>query len=196
MRRTVAFLGRVLATVVVIVAGAALVVGVLVPRVAGATPYAVLTGSMAPALPVGSLAVVRPREHIQVGDVITYQLRSGEPEVVTHRVVGLGVTTGGERRYTTKGDANPIADTLRVAPVQVRGVVWYHVPYLGYVAAWLGGQDRQWIAVAIAALLVAYAAWQVTQSVRERRQRAQKPAAVPGPGTDAGEPRPEEVEAT
>ena len=68
---------------------AALVVGVLLPRMAGATPYTVLTGSMTPNLPPGTLVVVRPVDAGTIGtdSVITYQLASGEPEVVTHRVV-------------------------------------------------------------------------------------------------------------
>ena len=192
MRRAAAFAGRALATVVVVVAGAALVVGVLVPRLAGATPYAVLTGSMAPAMPVGSLVVVRPSDHVVVGDVITFQLRSGEPEVVTHRVVGLGTTTQGERRYTTQGDANPIPDSARVAPVQVRGVAWYHVPLLGYASQWLGG-PRQWAAIVVAAALLGYALWQVVKARGERRARGERDRAERPRGRHAADALPEEV---
>lgn len=176
MRRVLTFAGRALATAVVIVAGAALVAGVLVPRLFHATPYTVLTGSMRPALPVGTMVVVRPSESIAIGDVITFQVRSGDPEVVTHRVVGVGTTVDGERRYTTRGDNNTIADKALVQPVQIRGKVWYSVPYLGYVATWLGVGTKQWVSVGVAALLVGYAGWQVVQSRRERRHRPAAPA--------------------
>ena len=75
---------------------------VVVPRLAGATPYTVLTGSMTPAYPPGSLVVVRPVEpnEVRIGDVVTYQLRSGEPAVATHRVVGVGWSADGERLLT------------------------------------------------------------------------------------------------
>ncbi|ANH37491.1 Signal peptidase I W [Nocardioides dokdonensis FR1436] len=106
---------------------------VLVPRVAGATPMTVLTGSMTPAYPAGTLVVVRPlpEEEIGVGTVITFQLRSGDPTMVTHRVVGVGYDGAGERVFTTQGDSNESADAASVRGVQVRGEVWYAVPWLG-----------------------------------------------------------------
>src|SRR5262245_45130457 len=106
MRTVLRFAVRVLATVAILVAGAALIAGVLVPRIAGGTPYTVLTGSMKPRLPPGTLIVVRPSHNIQIGDIITFQLRPGESEVATHRVIGVGTSVGGERVYVTKGDAN------------------------------------------------------------------------------------------
>lgn len=172
MRRALTFAGRALATAVVVVAGVALVAGVLVPRLAGATPYSVLSGSMAPRLPAGTLVVSRPSESVALGDVITYQARSGAPDLVTHRVVGVGFTADGEPRYRTQGDANDVADPVLVQPVQVRGELWYAVPFLGYVSSWLGGGSREWAAVGLAALLVGYAAWQVVQARRERAERA------------------------
>lgn len=112
---------------------AALVAGVLVPRLAGATPYTVTTGSMAPSLPVGTLVVVRPvaPRQVVIGDVVTYQLRSDEPLTVTHRVVGVVAGADGTRRFTTRGDANGAADPEPVRVEQVRGEVWYAVPHLG-----------------------------------------------------------------
>ena len=184
MRRTLTFAGRALATAVVVVASLALLAGVLVPRLAGATPYTVLTDSMAPALPRGTLIVVRPSDDVGMGDVITFQLRSGEPEVATHRVVGVGTTVNGEPVYTTRGDANDVADVEQVGAVQVRGELWYHVPFLGYVGALLTGGQRQGIAVAAAAALVAYAAWQVVQTGRERRRKAEEGTSAPGGEAD------------
>ena len=60
MRAVLTFVGRTLAWLVILGAVAVLLVAVVVPRVAGATPYTVLTGSMAPAYPPGTLVVVRP----------------------------------------------------------------------------------------------------------------------------------------
>ena len=106
---------------------------VVVPRLTGSTPMTVLTGSMAPSYPPGTLVVVRPvaAEDIAIGDPITYQLRSGEPTVVTHRVVGIGYDGTGERVFSTQGDANESPDAVPVKPVQVRGEVWYAVPWFG-----------------------------------------------------------------
>ena len=111
------------------------VLAVVVPRLTGSTPYAILTGSMQPDLPPGSLVVVRPVEpdEIGLGDVVTYQLRSGEPTVVTHRVVGVGRSTRGEVVLTTQGDANASPDAETVRGVQVRGAVRYSLPRVGRV---------------------------------------------------------------
>lgn len=150
----------------------ALAVGVFIPRLAGATPYAVLTGSMRPALPPGTLAIVRPvpTEQIRTGSVLTYQLESGRPAVVTHRVIAQGVsTTTGEPVFRTRGDANPGPDPGWVRAVQVRGTVWYAVPLLGYPASVLTGDQRELIIAGAAGALLLYAAVMFTGAVRDRR---------------------------
>lgn len=138
---------------------AGLAAAVLVPRLAGATPYTVLTGSMRPALPAGTLVVVRPvaLDDVAVGDVVTYQLRSGDPTVVTHRVVAVGFRADGERVLTTQGDANDVRDAEPVRAVQVRGTVWYAVPYLGRASTVLDASQRQAAVQAVAAALLLYA---------------------------------------
>ena len=83
--------GQVLAWLVVLGAIAVLAAAVVVPRLAGGTPYTVTTASMRPDLPPGTLVVVRAVsfDEIGTGDVITYQLQSGEATVATHRVVAV-----------------------------------------------------------------------------------------------------------
>lgn len=55
-------------------------------RLVGLTPYAVLTGSMEPELPVGSLVYIRDVDpsDVKPGDAITFELESGT--LVTHEV--------------------------------------------------------------------------------------------------------------
>lgn len=148
----------------------AIAVAVVIPRLAGATPYTVLTASMRPELPPGSLVVVRPAapERIGVGSIITYQLRSGEPEVVTHRVVTVRQDLTGERVFTTQGDANAVADREEVRPVQIRGEVWYAVPHLGRAATWLSSAQRETASTVVAAGLLAYAGLMFVRAGRER----------------------------
>lgn len=121
--RVVGWLGQVLAWSCVVAVAAVLTVTVLVPRLAGATPYTVLTGSMSPGLPAGSLVVVRPvaPDAVGVGAVITYQLESGEPAVATHRVVAVETAINGDLAFVTQGDANEVADAEPVRPVQIKG---------------------------------------------------------------------------
>ena len=103
-----------------------IVASVVVPRVFGATPYTVATGSMEPRYPPGTLMVMKPRpiDEIRMGDVITYQLESGKPVVATHRVVSIGSSLTGEKYLRTQGDANDAHDPKPVRPVQVRGEHW------------------------------------------------------------------------
>jgi len=153
-----------------------LAVSVLVPRIAGATPYTILTGSMQPGMPPGTLVVTKPADadDIAVGDVVTYQLTSGQPTVVTHRVVGQGYDGKGNRIFQTQGDANNVADERAVRPVQIRGVRWYAVPYLGHVTnAFTAGQRRTALVIVVAGLL-GYSATMTIGAVRERTIRGTK----------------------
>ncbi|MDZ7910292.1 MAG: signal peptidase I [Rhodococcus sp. (in: high G+C Gram-positive bacteria)] len=132
---------------------------VVVPRVTGTTPYTVLTQSMEPTYPPGSLIVVRPVEpsELAIGTPITYQLRSGEPEVVTHRIVATRQSGGGELTFITRGDNNGADDENPVQVGQIRGEVWYSVPYMGYVNNWLNGEQRKITVAVIVIGLFGYA---------------------------------------
>jgi signal peptidase len=155
---------------------AALVVGV--PAATGSTPYTILTSSMEPGLPPGTLVVVKPidPDEIRIGTVITYQLESGEPAVVTHRVVEIQGPNlpGGEPSFITKGDANAAPDAEPVLPVQVRGSVWYSVPYIGWVNNVVNGDMRNVVIPIAAGLLFLYAGFMLVShrmTVRRRKRR-------------------------
>ncbi len=164
--------GQGLVWLVLLALTAVLVVAVVVPRLAGATPYTVLTGSMRPDLPPGTLVVVRPvrADRIRVGDVVTYQLRSGAPEVVTHRVVDVGTDARGLPRLRLQGDANQAPDPGWVRAEQVRGEVWYHVPSLGHANSLLTAGERRHAITLMALLLFAYALVMFVQAARESRR--------------------------
>jgi signal peptidase I len=164
------WVGRAIARLVILGVGAVIVVAVLIPRIGGATPYVVLTGSMQPHLPPGSLVVVRPvaAGELGIGDVITYQLHSGAAAVVTHRIVAMTNDADGQPLFRTKGDANSAADPKWVRPVQIRGERWYSITYLGYVTSVLSGQQRQLATYAVAAVLLGYAGLVFMEAARDR----------------------------
>lgn len=151
---------------------ALLVAMIGLPQVTGATPYTVLTGSMRPTMPPGSLVVIKPIEagEVKVGDAITYQIRSGEPEVVTHRVISLAQTLGGETLFTTQGDANPHPDEKPVKAAQIRGVVWYSIPFAGYLNSLLTGEQRIWAVGSAVVLLLGYAAFMGIGAMMDARK--------------------------
>ncbi len=107
----------------------------LLPRVFGMSPMAVLSGSMSPKYPVGSLIYVADvgNQDLKTGDVITY--RMGEKTVVTHRIVSIDKENG---QIRTKGDANENEDGGVITYDQVIGKVRGCMPLLGYVAVYLG----------------------------------------------------------
>ena len=84
-------LGVSVALLLVVVALAAVVI--VIPKLSNAVPLTVLTSSMEPSLPPGTLIIVKPTDPdtLAVGDVVTYQIRSGEPEVITHRIISVTV---------------------------------------------------------------------------------------------------------
>ena len=112
---------------VALLALAALLVG---PVLLGYTELAVLTGSMQPTLPVGSLIYIKEADpaQLQVGDVITYQLEGDT--MVTHRVVE---NVPEENYLITQGDANEDPDG-QIAYDQIVGKMEFHIPWLGYIS--------------------------------------------------------------
>ncbi len=157
--------------VLLIAAVAVLLATIVVPKIAGAQPYTVLTSSMKDTYPPGTLIVVKKIDPaaLRIGDVVTYQIRSGEPDVITHRVVGFTFDQRGNRLLTTQGDSVPTPDERPVQAGQVRGKLWYSIPYLGYVNNWLTGSTRMVVVYAIAGILIAYAVAQFVGSARDRR---------------------------
>jgi signal peptidase len=152
----------------------ALLSGVLLPRLAGATAYTVMSGSMSPTYPPGTLVVVRPTDpdDIHVGDVVTFETDSETKAVVTHRVVNTLISTDGtgQRQFVVQGDANAMPDALAVRAEQLRGTVWYAVPWLGRANLWLTGPLRQVLVDLGAVLLLCFGAVSVVSGVREQRR--------------------------
>jgi signal peptidase len=122
---------------------------------AGYRPQPVLTGSMAPKMPVGSLAVAKPvaATTVRVGDVITFQRPDDAAQTITHRVVAIHVRAG-RRTFETQGDNNPAKDPWVLAlPGQV-GLRVAVVPYAGYAAIYAGRPAIHAGAVGLMALLM------------------------------------------
>lgn len=164
------WVGQVLTWLVLLGAAAVLAVALVLPRLAGATPYVVETGSMRPGMPPGTLVVTRPvaPEQIAVGDVVTYQVRSGDPTVVSHRVVEVGHDGAGKPRWRTRGDANSAEDPDWVLPVQVQGRRWYAVPYLGHVTSLVTTEQRTVLTRLLEIGLLGYALTMFVGALRRR----------------------------
>ncbi|MGN6722728.1 MAG: signal peptidase I, partial [Marmoricola sp.] len=143
----------------------------------------------------GTLVVVRhePASQIRIGDVVTYQLHSGQPEVVTHRVVGISISLNGDYLFTTKGDANPSPDPVQVQPVQIRGVRWYSIPYLAWPTLFIGTDIRAVTVMGAVIALFAYAAWSFGGAFLDRRRRRARLGRITDEGDTSEEAQRTEV---
>lgn len=167
------WIGQTVSFVLLAVFSLAAVVLIIVPMVTGSQTYSVLTGSMAPTYPPGTFLVVKPTEFdtLQIGDVVTYQIESGRPDVVTHRIIGFGAGQNGERQLITQGDNNDLVDESPVMEIQVRGKLFYAVPYAGFLANALGQTDRSWVITALAVALIGFGLYSMVRgTIKDRRE--------------------------
>lgn len=119
----------------------------------GFTLYAIISGSMEPMIPTGSLIYAQAfkPDDLKAGDVITFQITpegATKPTVVTHRLVKVdkvektipgpdGVQKKSvEYSFHTKGDANKQEDGQTIGLSQVLGKYAWHIPEIGKVALW------------------------------------------------------------
>jgi signal peptidase len=72
----------------------------------------VVTGSMQPQIPIGSLVVTDrvTASDLRVGDIIAFPEPCMSGKVIVHRVVSLSASGSGVIQVRTKGDANPYPD--------------------------------------------------------------------------------------
>ena len=116
---------------------------ILAPMIIGYKPVVVLSGSMEPAYPVGSLIYYKTAsfEDIDKNDAITFYIDSDT--LVTPRVV---VKNEISQTFVTKGDANPTNDADPVEYKNVAGkALEIYLPVIGSVFA----SSVKYIAVAV-----------------------------------------------
>lgn len=102
------------------------------PRMFGLTPYTVVSGSMEPAIHVGSLIYGKKMDisEIREGDVVVFEDPAEQFPAVVHRVVSLDWDAG---EFRTKGDANDQMDPVPVPFSNYMGHVKSVIPRWGTV---------------------------------------------------------------
>ncbi|MBA8815677.1 signal peptidase [Microbacterium halimionae] len=121
----------------------------------------ILTGSMAPSMPAGTLIVVQDvrATALQVGDVVTVP-RETSSIPVTHRIVSIetDAADGQVRFLTMQGDANARADT-EIYRVRDAQRVVFSLPGVGTAIGLLGSPLFVGIGTLIAAIIIAWVMW-------------------------------------
>ncbi len=99
-------------------------------NIAGFSLFRVVTGSMEPEIPVGSLLVCKQVEmdQVQLRDVICFRAQDSAifGKMMTHRVVDILNGADGSILFETRGDANLASDGYLVTQTNFVGkVIWY-----------------------------------------------------------------------
>jgi signal peptidase I len=125
------------------------------PIFLGNRTLVVMSGSMEPTIPVGAVVIAEPvpSKELEVGDVIIFSPNADVTVPIIHRIVSVRVKDG-TRFFTTRGDANPLAD---VAEVSLPATAWrmaYNVPLVGYLISYATSSLGTAILIVIPLLLL------------------------------------------
>lgn len=127
-------------------------VGLILPFSA----YVILSGSMEPSIPTGSVIFVQQKNSYAIGDVITFT-QKGDKTAVTHRIADVKpVERYFDETYSTKGDANKSADSGSVSQSNVQGKVLLTIPKLGYLVNFAKTPKGFLVFIVIPATIVIY----------------------------------------
>lgn len=141
-------LGTVLLILLVVVC-----IPLTVPRLVGYHIYTVISGSMEPAIPTGSLVYVKeiPPEEILAEDVIAFYGAMNDSSIITHRVVANSEIMG---EFITKGDANEEKDMKPIPYANYIGKVTRSIPKAGGIAQMFTSMEGKIAAVSIIGLSI------------------------------------------
>ena len=103
------------------------------PIIKNISSFVVLTGSMQPTIPTGSVIYTQRQPSYKKGDVVAF--KSGNVNV-THRIVKV-LNTDGNISYQTKGDANNTPDSKTILASEILGKQMFFIPYVGHAIIFL-----------------------------------------------------------
>lgn len=123
---------------------------VIIMSFVGIEPNIMLTGSMKPQIPVGSICFINKKysyNNLKVNDIIVYTTPQYR---VIHRIVRK--TNEG---YKTKGDNNKREDVAVITKDIYYGKYLFSIPYVGYIVTKLQNKYGKFLLVAFVIFLVA-----------------------------------------
>ncbi len=157
MKSTILRILRAVSTVLValVLVLAFLLVGA---RLFGLQIYTILSPSMEPHYPTGSIIYVKKVDtaDLDVKDVITFRLT--DDMTATHRIIEL-VPSPDDPSVTlfrTQGDSNDIPDGKPVHPDDVLGSPVLAIPLLGYLAIYIQSPPGSTVAITVAVCILLF----------------------------------------
>jgi signal peptidase len=153
-----------------------ILVALLTPAIIYVVPFifsdyyssVVMSGSMEPAVPVGSIVVTQKIDvdNVKAGDIIVFQRSNSK---TLHRVIDK-IVENDSYYFKTKGDANENPDPWIVQPEQVQGSLLLTMPYYGYLIYFAGTPIGFILMVIIpATLLIANVIRKIIQLKKEEK---------------------------
>lgn len=132
-----------------------LVVVSLIPIKGNYKLFSVMSGSMEPDIPTGSLIFSKPALDYQVGDVITFYSGTKKSETTTHRITLVEISDSG-KLFTTKGDSNDAPDLKKVTEEKVIGKKVASIALVGYILGYTKTLPGLFIVIIIPAAIIIY----------------------------------------
>ena len=133
-----------------------LVVALFGVRLFGVQVFTVLSGSMEPSYPVGSVIYVKDvdPDTLWVRDVVTFKTEQGI--IVTHRIVSVESSADDPDAvcFYTKGDANENTDTNLLTADSIIGEPFFMIPKIGFIADFMHSGSGRVICIVLMGLLV------------------------------------------
>lgn len=122
---------------------------ICLPMVIGYKPLVVLSGSMEPSIKTGSIIYYSKvqEKDLKVGDIITFKTET-KKEYVSHRINSIE-----DGKYETKGDANEVADPIKITYDQIVGKdLNISIPFLGYYVKF--ANEHVYLIIVVAIILI------------------------------------------
>jgi signal peptidase len=134
----------------------------------GVKTFIVQSGSMEPSIKTGSVIIIKPATEYKVGDIITFGPYSKTKPPTTHRIVEIKGNI-----YSTKGDANDMADTREISKRDILGKEFFTVPYVGYAVATAKKPVGFAVLIIIPALIIIFdegkKIWKEVKKIKEKK---------------------------
>lgn len=165
-------------SMVLAVALLATCLGLVAIRTLGMGTFVVTGSSMEPVIQKGALVIIEPVSPslITRGDIITFEHYG---QMTTHRVIAIDASNAASPTFTTKGDANAVADPEPVHfPGQV-GIYRTSVPLVGYAVVYVQAYWRIALTALAGLVFLICAAMLVFSNAKVMRPRNRRQARQP-----------------
>lgn len=168
---------NIITTVVIVIL---LIIGVfvlisLIPIKGNYKILAVMSGSMKPTIPTGSLVIIKPCKNYNVNDIVTFKSYGSQKknDFTTHRIVDLS-SDSGETIFFTKGDANKSQDTGYLTHDQIKGKVFLCIALVGYIIGYAKTLPGLIIIIVLATIIVYEEIKKIRNEIKRIRRSKQK----------------------